>query len=273
MKTSLAMKTLYRSPVKTILTFVLLGTVMFALFTQAAENAVTSRELASAAEQYYGVGTVEIEQPGELDPSFPWALSLDNGNALVFQEGTGSYTPLYRQLTNEQIEEISALPYVTSTDTRYMTAGYSDMYYRIDEGSSFYRYTDRCVIEGTLVNTVFLDAEYTLMLSDCKLHAGYTKDLVQGPAVVKALSNTPQRVGGLASGQRTAYIFTPNYKYNAEFARENLIPGERYVFVLSIDPASAQGHYYLYDYLSDNACSAIWPVARSATGRTNQKAP
>jgi len=59
MKASLPFKTLFRSPVKTALTFVLLAAVSFAFFTCMAEYAVTSREFKNAALQYRGVDAAE----------------------------------------------------------------------------------------------------------------------------------------------------------------------------------------------------------------------
>jgi len=60
MKPSLSLKTLYRSPVRTVLTFILLAAVTFTLFSQVLEHAVTVREIDKAAEQYDGVGAVEV---------------------------------------------------------------------------------------------------------------------------------------------------------------------------------------------------------------------
>ena len=53
MKPKLSLKVLYRSPVKTILTFILLAAVTFALFSQVMEYAVTSREMKKAVETGY----------------------------------------------------------------------------------------------------------------------------------------------------------------------------------------------------------------------------
>ena len=63
MKLSLSIKVLFRSPARTILTFVLLGVVMFALFSQSAEYAVTAREFDKAAKEYCGIGAIEAAPP------------------------------------------------------------------------------------------------------------------------------------------------------------------------------------------------------------------
>ena len=41
---------------------------------------------------------------------------------------------MYERLSGEQIETLSKLPYISLVDTRYMTAGYSDLYTRVDDG-------------------------------------------------------------------------------------------------------------------------------------------
>ena len=60
MKVTLSLKTLYRSPVRMILTFILLVAVTFTLFSQVLEHAVTVREIDKAAQAYDGVGAVEV---------------------------------------------------------------------------------------------------------------------------------------------------------------------------------------------------------------------
>ena len=52
MKSRIALKTLYRSPVRMILTFILLAAVTFALVSQVLEHAVTVREMNSAVNEY-----------------------------------------------------------------------------------------------------------------------------------------------------------------------------------------------------------------------------
>ena len=70
-KLSLTIKTLYRSPVRTALTFALLGAVTFVFFSQVAEYAIMAREFDNAAQRYPKTGSAEIKPPEETDPSFP----------------------------------------------------------------------------------------------------------------------------------------------------------------------------------------------------------
>ncbi len=74
MRAVLSMKTLIRSPVRTILSLILLGVVSFAFFSRTAEYAVTVREMNSAAGEYRGVGSAEVSPalaPQALDLSAP----------------------------------------------------------------------------------------------------------------------------------------------------------------------------------------------------------
>jgi hypothetical protein len=134
--------TLYRSPLKTLLTFVLLAAVSFAVYSQAAEHIVSAREMGKAARQYAGIGAAEIAPPPDGTTRRPLYRRVQNGK-LVEPE---RYEPLMRG----QMGAIAGLPYITSIDARYMTAGVSDAYCRPDDGEYSYNYTARCVIEGTL---------------------------------------------------------------------------------------------------------------------------
>ena len=132
MKLKLAFKTLYRSPVRTVITIALLVAVTFALFLQVIEYSVALREMNRAAEQYDGVGAVEVEPARTVffssvyagDPRYAF-LDSRIGVHDSWEDYADSPTP-YERLTQEQIDAVSALPYVESVDMRYMTAGVSE---------------------------------------------------------------------------------------------------------------------------------------------------
>ena len=63
MRNSLALKTLLRSPVKTLLTFLLIAAASFALFSRITDYAVTSREAANAESFYHGVAALDNTVP------------------------------------------------------------------------------------------------------------------------------------------------------------------------------------------------------------------
>ena len=164
MKLKIAIKILFRSPVRTVLSVILLSVVTFALFSQVAEYSITQREMEKAAAQYYGVGSVEADSPYMPflfgDTGYPHHLVLTatdpEGHRSYVSTMDSTATGLYTLLTQEQIDAVSALPYISSTDTRLMTAGVSDDYYRLDDGSWFYGYSMRCVVEATVTSETTL---------------------------------------------------------------------------------------------------------------------
>ena len=126
MKKSIALKTLLRAPIKTLLTFLLIVAATFALFSRVTDYAVTTREAAKAESFYHG------------------AAGLDNSTPLMEY-----YQPAPKPWpTKAQIEEFSSLPGVTLTDTRYTTDGLVEDYKRvIDPDASFAE--GEFVLEGT----------------------------------------------------------------------------------------------------------------------------
>ena len=164
MRHKIAFKTLYRSPVRMILTLILLVAVTFTLFSQVLEHAVTVREIEKAEETYDGICAVTatekycktiynhylaLDPRVEIDEQKEKQLKILN---LALGETTEQYPPL----TAAQIETISSLPYVTSTEKRYITAGVTEDYERLDDGSKYYNYTHQCLVEGTLVSREIL---------------------------------------------------------------------------------------------------------------------
>ena len=165
MNAKLSLKTLYRSPVRMILTFILLVAVTFTLFSQVLEHAVTVREIDKAAEQYDGVGAVEVSLPDtniadymySMDSKYIWNddcinigqqyVTLEDGTKLPLR---GSPPDQYEALSKEHIANISKLNYVSYVDTRYMTGGVCENLLRLDEGTHFHYFNASYIIEGTL---------------------------------------------------------------------------------------------------------------------------
>lgn len=130
MKKSLALKSLFRSPVKTLLTFLLVAAASFALFSRVTDYVITSREAAKAEGMYHGVAALDNSvEPVIMDYEY-------------FQPEPKPWP------TDEQIEEFASLPGVTLADTRYVTDGLVEDYKRVisDEDSWM---TNNYVIEGT----------------------------------------------------------------------------------------------------------------------------
>jgi len=63
MKKSLALKSLLRSPMKTLLTFLLIAAASFALFSRVIDYAVTTRETENAKSLYHAVAFLDNEVP------------------------------------------------------------------------------------------------------------------------------------------------------------------------------------------------------------------
>ncbi len=169
MRKSTALKTLLRSPVKMLLTFLLIAAASFALFSRITDYAVTTRESAKAESFYYGVGALDNSTPfmGEYNPSpKPWP-------------------------SEEQIEEFKSLPGVTLADTRYMTDGLIENYKRIRDPDSHYK-TAEFVLEGTYEgykDYEFGDVPYIkryLNFNDIKVLAGEIKVDPRHPLQVSA---------------------------------------------------------------------------------------
>ena len=154
MKPILSLKSLYRSPVRTLLTFILLAIVTFAFFSQTAEIAITSREFDTSARRYYGVGTV-ADASEESNPAYSTPIFEDPRTDEMPQTGLKAYAAYrevsrYSPITDAHVKSLFSLPHITYGDARYMTAGVSDAYFRPDDGKGFYNYSTRCVIEATL---------------------------------------------------------------------------------------------------------------------------
>lgn len=143
MRKTIALKSLLRSPVKTILTFLLIVSASFALFSRVTDYAVTTRETKNAESLYHAVASLDNEVP-DIPIEIKYVNSADG------TVSTG-YSTIYEMedkpwLTKEQLEEFSSLPGVTVADHRYATAGRVEDYKRLlgsgDYGGFF-------VFEGT----------------------------------------------------------------------------------------------------------------------------
>lgn len=282
MRPKLALKTLLRSPARTVLIFILLAAVTFALFSQVMEYSITSREMKKAVSLYNGVTAVESSPAPEeaKDMSTPLIMFSDERvNAEVLPEHWRNiYENLsYDHLTQEQTDKIDSLPYVTYTDTRYMTAGYSDTYYRVDDGIEFYEYTNQCVVEGT-VEVVQTDK---LAVGDLELLAGVPRRAFGDNSIYVVaeqddathLGMTAERDGvsedmaiyynGGGDVPRITNFVTVNSKYGIDWLSE-IEAGKRYVFVLRYEDYSnnlaSPLKYYLTDPFVDEYCDAVYCV-------------
>ena len=293
MKAKLSLKTLYRSPVRTILTFILLAAVTFALFSQVLEYSIADREMKKAVEQYDGVLSVWKYPPGYNYTGDPLYMFTDPRVSTAqlpeyFQE---EYPKLKtKHLDSEIIEEISSIPYVTYVDTRYMTAGYSDEYRRVDEGPKIYDYANQCVVEATVKYTMY----GSMILSDVKLLGGtpkrafkdediivwcektadlesfaeyYAASLTSDEEKFKAIYETyldKNITYNSSTAERAVHMASKESKYGNDFI-PTLEKGARYVFVLRyedyITTYTDAEQYYLTDPFVSEYCDGVIPLA------------
>ncbi|MBQ8830491.1 MAG: hypothetical protein IJ017_02710 [Oscillospiraceae bacterium] len=280
MKPKLSLKTLYRSPVRTVLTFILLAAVTFALFAQVIEYSVAEREMKKAVEQYDGVLTVE-SSPLNKD------AAESHTPAYMFSDERVSVSHLspylqeyfrslaYEHLTAEQIDTLSALPYITHTDTRYMTAGYSDTYTRVDDGREYYNYTQQCVIEATVE---FLHAG-RITVGDIEVIGGVPmNNFNYFPSVFVVMEDTNSMSMIVQEGypldeylvymrygitERITTMITGDAKYGWNLI-DTLEVGKRYLFVVRYDNYTisydSTPQYILTDPFVNQYCEAVIPL-------------
>lgn len=149
MRKTTSLKTVLRSPLKAMLTFLLIVAASFAMFSRVTDYAVTSRVIKNAESSYHGVAA--------LDNTVPY-VSV-SGESPQWGDGLGMAMEEPNWPTDEQIEQLSSLPGVTLADTRYVTAGKVEDYKGlIDEENSYYHMGDY-VMEGTYLGYEILETD------------------------------------------------------------------------------------------------------------------
>ncbi|MCL2126338.1 MAG: ABC transporter permease [Oscillospiraceae bacterium] len=201
MRTMLSIKTLFRTKLKTLLTFMLLGATSYMLFFGIAEYAAVSRAMAQSIGFYKGIGAVEAEPPLEEIPDDFWPdyLPLDIWSPVsvygldfyLYADERVAYNPYgeeirqysYAGLSQSTIDTIAALPQVSRVSTRYMTAGVSPTLERSFDNDNYYLYSARFVAEATLYSVQQLNPNadpdvpksYKLLFIDFTLLSGNQK--------------------------------------------------------------------------------------------------
>ncbi len=172
-----ALKTLFRSPAKTVLTFFLIAAASFALFSRVTDYAVTRREAAKAESFYSGVAALDNSAP-------PMSVSYDIDGI----EWSSTYSVLQQWPDDEQIEEFISLPGVTLADTRYMTAGRIGNYKRLIDETEMYKIEDY-ILEGNYSGYEEPDdtGRITLLFNDVTVHAGDVEAADDKPLKIRAI--------------------------------------------------------------------------------------
>ncbi len=278
-------RTLLRSPVKTALTVLLLTAAAFLLLENLSSYAMQTEAVRQAEEQVEGVLTVErspVARP--IVGHRPFFLLTEMGES----DRWNSYESTHHEpLTEEDVQALEALPYIDAVDRRYMTAGVSEDYARLDGPFGDYGYTDRLVIEAT-VTSAYLDSRYTpeslmnngleevrnFRLRDVKTLAGDRRTLdeqlaaMDGTALlmVAAVPESAAAEGdsfywGIGTANSVESL---NYDITKQLGA-SIEKGRRYVFVVRAPRHMAITERDFGFWLGDDSLRGWWPYVTDVT--------
>ncbi len=277
-------KTLLRSPVKTALTVLLLAAAAFLLLDNLSSYVMQTEALKQAEEAVEGVLTVErspVEWP--IDGTDSWFLLTELGESY---RGRVTYESTHHEaLTEADLEALEALPYIDAVDRRYMTAGVSADYARIDGAWANYGFMDRLVIEATVagkgINEDYARGMYqsnagiyNLMLEDVTLLAGNRAALdeqlrsLNGKARLivctvadeAAASGEYYKLGGISGDSVDSLGFDVT-----KSLADALEKGRRYVFAIRAQRYDSPESYAYGFYLGDDSLKGWWPYVTDVT--------
>ena len=286
MKLNTHLKSLYRSPLKTVLTLVLLAAAAFLFLYNLSEYSMADRKYREARDKYEGVLTVEeLPVPEKEDTNEDYFLLTDPTNP---GRTFGMLDPAdwhQKSLGEETVQKLSALPHISKIERRCMTAGVSPEFYRLDTDQHMYNYAARCVLIATIseIKESFLHN----MLDDIPTFSYwrdwkevYLRDIqvLAGPdnAYLWSLPNQTIFLKILNEDQRDTYVkhfwMESSYRYYMQSCdpgvfpeiEESLIPGRRYVFVLRCDAKEdwVMGHEF---GMGDDSLVDWWPYVTDVT--------
>ncbi|MCL2053245.1 MAG: hypothetical protein FWG90_02225 [Oscillospiraceae bacterium] len=238
MRFTLIIRTLLRSPIKTILTFTLIAAAGFAVFSRVLDSTATNREMNRAVSYYRGVSAIDTGVENMW-----WHFGSYLPNSAIGNDPRNPSKLPPPTLTAEHVAAFSALPGVSSTDIRYMTSGLIDGLEMIDLQEPYktqYSYTDRFVIEGTisgikLENIWGVDKNH-IYLTDIKQLAG-ALPLQAGETAVIASPTDDFAAWGIM--ERSVYSLRDN-PYGQDFI-DYLEIGERCVIIGRWDSRGLHG--------------------------------
>ena len=302
-KPSKSLKTLYRSPVKTAVTLLLLAAAAFLFLYNLGEYAISDREYREARDKYEGVLTVEEEPVTDNASIFDLFLLADEtgrtdkygsvlwGNYALTYENTHQ-----KSLGAELVEKLTSMPYITRVERRYLTAGVSEDYIRMDTDTHYFPYSARAILTATVTYHFpdhFVDAPdqmddalesiEDLILENVELLAGDPAWLLDAAGKTEREQHAVHlqivKVENRESNKRVTHqdyslqrlnmLTTENHMYPEDAAV--LQPGRRYVMVLRNDcferpvaPADAyrgyvpEGWFHRFD-VGDDTLIGWWP--------------
>ena len=139
MKPSTHLKSLYRSPLRSLLSLLLLAAAAFLFLYNLSEYSVAEGEYREAKAQYEGVLTVE-EQPvpdytDNLRDYFLLSDETNPGNTYGMLDDSDYHQ---KSLNHDLIDTLGALPHISRVERRYLTAGISSDYVRLDTDTHYF---------------------------------------------------------------------------------------------------------------------------------------
>ena len=295
MKKSTSLRMLLRSPVKTVVTLLLIAAASFLFLYNLLDYAMTKREYDRNYGQYHGVFSVLHPEDREVRGSgMTFFLSDKDGNPAY--AGSFPYEQYHqRSLSGDELAFLSGLPYVSRTEKRYMTGGLAD-FPRLTEFNSDLKYrrfenTFRVVFEATydgmtpdlrkldLATLNGSSVELGIRLTDVKVLAGNEEDLKQSRAYIDRRTLSAA-VNALLPDRKAepslSTFFTVAEVYDCAdnpVTTEDMLAleqGQRYVFVASVDPFASgmsgiqeEGRY---TFLGDDSLYGTWSCITPLAG-------
>ena len=293
MKPGQHLRSLYRTPLKTGLTLLLLAAAAFLFLYNLSEYGVSDREYREAQDRYEGVLTLEESVPPEpQNPIWNFFLETDPTNPAETY-GQVRYADFHQEsLSRSTLEEVSALPHISQLARRYMTAGVSPEYMRLDTDWSFIAYNARCILAGTVTKI-----QPALMSSTLGMYApeagaegikavtlGSWEVLAGDPAWTRELEHQKVEIWAVQDAYRGTYVRLGFNDFRERHAFQTLDPdyfwsdlgqlevGRRYVFILRNNRADGYGdspedgdEQFHRFYMGDDSRKGWWPYVTDIT--------
>ena len=269
-------KTLLRSPVKTVLTVLLLTAAAFLLLDNLSSYAMQTEAVREAEERVEGVLTVERSPVREPVDAFESTFLLtEMGESYLRFDYESTH---HEALTKENLEALEALPHIDAVDKRYMTAGVSEGFMRNGGPYANYGYIDRLVIEATVTGkgngTNALNSFVKLRLADVKLLAGDRRTLDEQLKELKDTANlfvptvSESGVGTdrhIFAGSGTGYsVDTFGYDVTRTLT-DTIEKGRRYVFVVRAPRYMSLNDSDYGFWMGDDSLEGWWPYVTDVT--------
>ena len=289
------LKSLYRSPLKTALTLLLLSAAVFLFLYNLSEYSVSSREYREARDRYEGVLTIDSDplKMESMGRAYDYFLHTDPTNPAKTY-GKVNYADFHLpDVETETVSTLLDMPHISRSEQRYMTAGVSPDYMRFDADQNWFAYHARCILAAEIkeiepafdVSTLlpFSDAlaeegMLALTLKDCEVLAG-------DPAWLRGYKEQQLELWPARDECRGEYHQILMFDYSTRLAFNTLDPdyflsdvqklevGRRYVFILRNCYTDGHGGQYSNDelglthmfYMGDDFRKDWWPYFTDIT--------